>query len=228
MKKIIPLYDHASDTLKGLTESEYKMIGVLSSSPPSRIMDVLAEFLENSNDKSLFFSRTEEIFLCYQRWGALVMNPFSFKQNLVTLVIEYLELLRTRPSGSSVKPSKDMPPTTSIKRSINKVARELKLETIITPFSTWNKVRNLLVNEEVLTKTYSLNFRGNDWKKRTIFLIHELENKKYFDRLSSDQVAVVIKGTFNVTITRRYVDMVFSSGEQTDEFKFIPVNSHSS
>ena len=83
-----------------------------------------------------------------------------------------------------------------------------------------------LVDEEVLTKQYSLNLRGRGWKKRAIFLIHELENKKYIDdRLSGDKVAAVLKGTFNVTVTREYVNKVYSSGEQTDEFKFVPESS---
>ena len=230
MKKNKPLYDHATDSLSGLTRTEHEMIDQLASSPPSRTIKILDRYYKNAKSKKLFFSRTAEIFLCYYKWGAHNMNPFSFNQGIVSQVIDHLDLLKTKVHGNKKRKDENQlggnSSKTFTRKSDDNVKTSLKLETLIKPFSKWNKLRKILVDEEVLKKDYSLNIKGHGWKKRTIFLINELENKRYIDiRLSSRQVEAIIKHSFKESIGRRYVDLVNSSGEKTDEFKFIPDSS---
>jgi len=224
------MYDKATDELGELTTSERKMINELSSSPPKRIKNILNRFFESSEDKNLFFSRSDEIFLCYYQWTTYRMNPFGHDQGMVALIIEHLDLLKTECSqNEKMKGGQlegEVPAPTAKQKSTNRPNPPLTLETLIKPFSRWNQLRKTLVVREVLTEQFSLNLKGKSWKKRTVFLINEIENKKYFDtRLSSYQVAALVKNSFNVKISREYVDKVYRSGEQTEEFKFIPESS---
>lgn len=227
MKKKNSIYNQEKDILEGLTEDELLMISELADVPPPRTESVLKRHFEKSKSKIQFLERTDEIFLCYYRWGAFNINPFSFKQHIVLKVLEALDRIRSDQSPQQANLGDEPSDAAATFMNKSKKAKALlSLETSIKPFSKWNNLKRILIDEDVIGSHNELKLSGDGWKRRTIQLIDALSKKGYFEkRLNSYEVVAIIQNSFTVTVSREYVDKVINHGSPTDEFKFIPGSS---